>query len=292
MQERGAPSGWSALDCPHVLPLEVRLADLLIAALLAVAFCGSAAAGHALHGRLPEHHRSTQTLDFVRASSGLLVTFTALVLSLLLTTVHADFNRADTDLHTFGSMIIILDRELADLGAPARPARSLLRQYTAAAVASTWPEEPPPAGEFPKARDHGFEIDSAILGDLLHKVEGDIRRIVSGSGEGEKVQATCLSRISALLDQRWSLISEAHSSITPLFAMMVLWLLAVFLSFGLTAPRNRTASACIALVALSVAGAVFIILELDGPLDGLIKVQSEPLRHALRHLDEVPETAT
>jgi hypothetical protein len=38
------------------------------------------------------------------------------------------------------------------------------------------------------------------------------------------------------------------------------------------------------LCALSVAGAVFLVLEMDGPFDGLIKVSPEPLRFALTRL--------
>ena len=33
--------------------------------------------------------------------------------------------------------------------------------------------------------------------------------------------------------------------------------------------------------AASVAGAVFLILELDRPLDGLMRLSTEPLRHAV-----------
>jgi hypothetical protein len=36
--------------------------------------------------------------------------------------------------------------------------------------------------------------------------------------------------------------------------------------------------------AVSVAAAVFLILELDGPLDGLIKISSEPLQFVLTQL--------
>ena len=266
------------------------LFDLVASLLLTLVLCGGALFGRALHGALPDHHRTHDTFDFVRVASGLIVTFTALVLSLLLTNVNADFSRADRDLHTYASMIILLDRELADVGDATKPARDLLRRYTAAAIASTWPDETPPGGTYPKAGDHGVDIDSAALGDMLHAVEVEIRRVAPANGAAEKAQAACLARVSALLDERWSLIGEAHSSIAPLyFALMVLWLVAVFFSFGLTAPKHRTASACIAFVALAVAGAVFLILELDGPLDGLIKIRSEPLRHALRHLDGVPD---
>lgn len=268
------------------------LFDLVASLLLTLVLCGGALFGRALHRALPDHHRTHDTFDFVRVASGLVVTFTALVLSLLLTNVNADFIRTDRDLHTYASMIILLDRELADIGDGTKPAREMLRQYTAAAIASTWPDETPPSGTYPKAADHGVDIDSAALGDMLHAVEVEIRRAAPADGAAEKAQAASLARVSALLDERWSLIGEAHSSIAPMYlTLMVLWLIAVFFSFGLTAPKHRTASACIALVAVAVAGAVFLILELDGPLDGLIKVQSEPLRHALRHLDHIPDSS-
>lgn len=259
--------------------------DLLIACAIALALCGSAFLGRALHHVLPEHHRSTGTFDFVRAASGLVVTFTALVLSLLLTTVSTDFNKADTDLHTYASMIIVLDREMADLGPAADAPRAVMKRYTAAAIASTWPEEPAPAAQAFADGKRGSSTESVLLGNMLYEVEADLRRIVPDGDAMADARASCLRRISALLDQRWDLISESHSSIPSLYsAMMGFWLFAVFLSFGLTAPQNRTASVSIGLAALSVAGAVFLIIEFDGPLDGLIKVQSEPLRHALRSL--------
>ena len=117
-----------------------------------------------------------------------------------------------------------------------------------------------------------------MLGDLLRQAETEIRHLQPQDAEAEKVQATCLTRMAALLDQRWSLISEAHSSITPaFFVMMLFWLAIVFLSFGMTAPPNMVAAASIVMVAISVAGAIFVILERDGPLAGLLQVEREPM---------------
>jgi hypothetical protein len=56
------------------------------------------------------------------------------------------------------------------------------------------------------------------------------------------------------------------------------------MSFGLQAPANATVLAVLILCALSVAGAVFLTLEMDGPFDGLIQVSSEPVRFALTRL--------
>jgi hypothetical protein len=64
------------------------------------------------------------------------------------------------------------------------------------------------------------------------------------------------------------------------------WLTITFVSFGLFAPRNATVIAVLFLCALSVGSAVFLIFELDGPFDGLLKVSPDPLRYAISHLNE------
>jgi len=55
-------------------------------------------------------------------------------------------------------------------------------------------------------------------------------------------------------------------------------------SVGLFAPPNATVIATLFLCALSVSGAIFLILELDRPFEGLIKLSSEPLERALEML--------
>ena len=63
---------------------------------------------------------------------------------------------------------------------------------------------------------------------------------------------------------------------------MIFWLSVTFASFGLYAPRNATVVAVLFVAAVSVAAAVFLILELDGPFDGLIKVSSGPFDSSSR----------
>jgi hypothetical protein len=68
--------------------------------------------------------------------------------------------------------------------------------------------------------------------------------------------------------------------------VLVFWLTIIFVSFGLFAPDNKTVVAILFLCALSVTVAVFLILELDQPFQGLIQVSSAPLRNVLSHLGE------
>jgi len=70
----------------------------------------------------------------------------------------------------------------------------------------------------------------------------------------------------------------------PFFVMLVLWLIIIFTCFGLFSPSNGTVIIVLLVCALSAAGALFLILELDTPYQGLIKVSSAPLRTALANL--------
>ena len=71
---------------------------------------------------------------------------------------------------------------------------------------------------------------------------------------------------------------------TPVLFVVIFWLSVTFTSFGLYAPRNATVIAVLFVAAVSVAAAVFLILELDGPFDGIIKVSSGPMEYVLTQL--------
>ena len=55
---------------------------------------------------------------------------------------------------------------------------------------------------------------------------------------------------------------------------------------GFFAPRNGTVVAVLFLCALSVAGSIFLILEMDQPFQGLMKISSAPLRYTLSQLGQ------
>jgi hypothetical protein len=86
---------------------------------------------------------------------------------------------------------------------------------------------------------------------------------------------------------RWAVFGAVGSSISLVFLVVVVfWLALIFGSFGLFAPRNATVTAVLVVCALSVAASVFLILEMDGPFSGLMKVSSAPFRYALAHLGQ------
>ena len=67
---------------------------------------------------------------------------------------------------------------------------------------------------------------------------------------------------------------------------MVFWLSVLFLSFGLFSPPNPTVIVTLLVCALSVAGAMFLIVDLDDPFGGLIQISSHSLRNALTQIGQ------
>jgi hypothetical protein len=63
--------------------------------------------------------------------------------------------------------------------------------------------------------------------------------------------------------------------------VLVFWLAIVFASFGLRAPPNALNVIVIAMCAISVSSAIFVIHDLDVPYGGLFGVPSDSMRHAL-----------
>ena len=86
---------------------------------------------------------------------------------------------------------------------------------------------------------------------------------------------------------RWTQIEQAQTSMPTAFLVILLfWLTMLYVSFGLIAPRNATVVAVLFIGALSVGTAIFLILEMNEPLGGSIKISSGPMLKALEHLGQ------
>jgi len=86
---------------------------------------------------------------------------------------------------------------------------------------------------------------------------------------------------------RWLMYEQETGSVSiPLLVVLVFWLTVIFISFGLFAPFNVTVVSSLFASALSVSGAIFLILEMYTPYEGLVQISNAPLRAALAHLGQ------
>jgi len=90
-----------------------------------------------------------------------------------------------------------------------------------------------------------------------------------------------------LSSSRWVVLLQSEGSVSmPLLVALVSWLVIIFTAFGLFASRNETVVVSLFICSLAASAAIFLILEMDQPLDGMIRISSAPLRAALAHLGQ------
>ena len=229
--------------------------------------------GMSIAGRLPVHHLSPDSRDIVKMAVGTVATLAALVIGLLIATAQSSFDTRDSELREFSANLILLDRQLVHYGPSAQGARVPLKQYARYKLDSIWKT---------RASRSAADPDGWLL---LEDVQDRIRSLAP-TDEGQRwLQSRALQISGDLAKTRWLLDVQAGSSIPPAFlVLLLLWLTAIFTSLGLLAPVNSTVLATLLVCALSVSGAVFLILAMHTPFEGLIQISSGPLRDALAHL--------
>ncbi len=235
---------------------------------------GGALLGMCLRAVLPDRHLSTDSKDFVKLAVGLIGTMSALVLGLLIASAKSSFDTQGSELTQMSAKVILLDRAMAHYGPETKEARDLLRRSVVRALDRMWPE----ATSGPAQLEPTAESESVY--DKIQKL--------SPRNEAQRsLQAQALRITTDLQQTRWLLVEQQGGSIPmPFLVLLVFWVTIIFVSFGLIAPPNATVIAILFVCALSVSGAIFLILELDQPFEGFIQMSSAPLRNALAHLGQ------
>jgi hypothetical protein len=253
------------------------MSSLEIAAIAFVCIFGGALLGMFLRSALPEHHLNPDSKDVVKVGMGLIATMAALVLGLLTGSAKSSFDTQDSELKQMAASVLLLDRTLAHYGPETKKIRDQIRQAIAYKLAATWPEDGSAA-----------RIDTSETTPVVEGIEDEIRALAPQNDVQRAFQSRALEITGALLQTRWLMFGQqAGNAIqTPLLVVLVFWLAALFGSFGLFAPRNGTVIAVLCVSALSVSGAILLILEMNQPFQGLVKVSSAPLRFTLAHLGQ------
>jgi hypothetical protein len=266
--------------------------ELSVALLFLLLLLGSFWAGLMVQHVLSEHHRSRDSVESIRIVFTLLVTFAALVLGLLISSTQTRFSTFAAGLRGLSIDIIELDQRLRQYGPVADPLRADLILYTKAAIADTWPEETPPSGTYPihlpPPLIHGG-VESVELGAVLNRIDLAIRRLTPDDAFQRSVASSLQSRMVDLLQRRWDLLASAQGSLSwPFLAILMFWLVVIFVIAGLSSPRNAVVVMVTTLAALSISSSIFLAVDLDRPLTGFIKVSSAPMRDALVHITQPP----
>src|SRR5260221_12149801 len=232
---------------------------------------GSALFGMFLRGVLPEQHLSADSKDTVRLGMGMVATMAALILGLLVASAKNFFDTQSSDLTQLSANVILVDRVLAHYGAETKEVRDVLRGAVARTLDLIWHQ--------------GSQMaPTAAGGEILYD---KIQALSPQNDVQGALKAQASSMAIDLGKLRWLMFEQENTSVSlPLLAVLVFLLALGFASFGLFAPPNVTVLSTLFLCALSVSSAIFFILEMYTPFQGLMQLSSAPLRNALADLGQ------
>ena len=252
------------------------MSALVISLVAFACIFGGTLLGMFVRNALPGHHVSDESKDAVKLGIGMIATMAALVLALLIASAKGNFDTMNSGIRQAGSRVILLDRVMTHYGPETMEARDLLRRSLTSVIARLWPED-----------KIGQAVAKAPEGRVnIEAVQDKLRQLSPRNDAQRWLQSRALQISGDIAEGRWLLIEQIGQSSVPMpfLVMLVFWLTVIFTSFGLFSPRNATVIAILLICALSAAGSLFLVLELDTPYEGLMKVSSAPLHNALAHL--------
>lgn len=251
------------------------MSSITISLIAFACISGGALLGPYVRSYLPDHHLNGNALEIVKMGAGLIATLAALVLGLMVSSAKGTLDAMNAGLTQEGAKIIVLDRTLASYGPETKEVREQLRSAVVSAIDMIWPED--------KSRHANMKTIEATRS--IEIIQDRLRGLSPHSDAQRQLRSQALQLAADMAQTRWVLIEQTEQTLPPAFIFVLLfWLTVLFACVGLLAPGNATIIAVLLVCALSVAGAVFLILEMSTPLTGIIKVSSAPLQKALANL--------
>src|ERR1043166_856223 len=214
---------------------------------------GAVFMGRRVSRHLPEDHRSADTRETVKLAMGLLATMSALLLGLLVASAKGSYDNARSEVIQMAAKVVFLNRVLVGYGPETADVRARLHE---AIEQMAHRSMQPPKANAPVNLAPNTQAGNAIYIAIQQLTPHDEMQ------RNLKAQATTLA--VELGELRTLLVAESISSISkPLLIVVAFWLVVIFLTFSLIAPRNGTATFALIVSAVFFATALFLVLELD-----------------------------
>jgi hypothetical protein len=252
------------------------MSPIFVAALVAVFMMAGALSGGFLRRHLASHHFDEESKDVVKLGLGFLATLSALVMGLVVSSSKASYDTKAEMIHTSAALIIQLDSNLRSIGPEADPARQALQNAVGSTIHQLW--------------GNGRETTGAPS-DTNKREVGQLQKMLLGlSVKNEmqrEAQANALKALSELARINAVAFTQRGSDVmAPLLVVVTCWMMLTVLGWNLFAPSNLMVMAVNLVCSLSVASAIFLILEMDQPFNGVVGISDAAMRTALFKLSE------
>lgn len=227
--------------------------------------------------RVPGHHLGGESRDVVKQGLGIIATLTALVLGLLVAATKGTYDAQSSTVKELAAQMALLDRVLARYGPESTEARTQLHMLSQAVLDQIWPQDAAGPNELSGGQ-------SKNIGETFF----DTVAALEPTTDSQRLLKSRALEITIGLSQiRQRLVVNSERSIpSPFLIVLGAWQVVLFAGYGLLAPRNATTITVLVVCMLSISGALFLVLELDRPFDGMVRVSDGPLRSVISHMGE------
>jgi hypothetical protein len=253
------------------------MSSLSIAGIVFACCFAAGLLGLFLHRVIPDQHLDSDSKDTVKLVMGLIATMAALVLSLLIASAKSSYDAQQTGLEQLAADVIELDHALATFGPETKDIRNGIHTAIVSLHDRIWT----PAGVSTAT------IDPRATIRLYDDIVGAIQMLTAKTDAQQSDQKAALDLGATIRRTRLMMFVETTGGIsTPLLVILVLWVSTLFLGFGLFARLNPTVGAAFFVGSVCVAAAIFLILELNTPFSGLMRVSDAPIRYAISRVGQ------
>lgn len=223
--------------------------------------------------RVPESHLGADAKDVVRLSTGLIATMAALVLGMLVSSAKTSYDERKNEVAEMSAEILTIDRMLARYGPETNELRAEFRKTVEFGLDRVWPNE----------RSRQVDLRPTDRGETL---SNELDLLTPKNDRQAAIKAQVTSMVVTLRQTQLLLFlkTEQNAVPLPLLVVVVAWLAAIFLSFGLFAAPNSTTVVALALSALAVSASIFLILEMYTPFRGVLRISPRPIIEALSQM--------
>jgi hypothetical protein len=243
---------------------------LAISAISFAFIFGGALGGIWLRLMLPDARLSSDAKDVVRLSMGLIATISAVVLGLLIASAKSAYDAKTTKLKEIAVSVILTDNMLAQYGPDALPARKSLRAAIGPSLERIWEDR-----EGTKGGPFQISPEALTFYEAIHNLS-------PATDAQRAIHTRLVQLVTEIARERLALFAQAGNAIPgPFLAILVFWLAMIFASFSLFARAQPLIVVALFICCLSSAAAIFLILEMERPFNGIMAISAAPLRSAL-----------
>jgi hypothetical protein len=248
----------------------------LLAPIIALIVFASGVAGLAFSAWRPVAEQEDQTRDLVNRLTGVVATLAALVLGLLVAQANSVYNTQKASLELVCARVIQLDGLLRRYGPEADPARVLLKDFVRSSFEGV-------------GNGEHVSLTVPTIGHAVGRMDkvivaiDSLRQSAPATQQNQMIKAADLA--GAINDQRLQMSLQLEDSLSwPLVAVLTSWLALLFFGIGMLAPLNRVGVGGLAIGAVTVASAMFLIVQLSDPYISLLRLSPRPIIQTFKAL--------